>query len=107
VTLVRRSFAKHFCPACHARLYRVRPPIAEAFVRQLALLMPYLLIWSVVAFVVEQLGGAPLLAMLFTGIVAAVSFNPLLFSMSTFHCNGCGRTSPPSEVISRGWSLRL
>ena len=75
--------------------------------RQLALLLPYLLLWSVIAFVMEQLGGAPLTAGLITGIVAAISLNPLLFSMSTFRCGGCGRTSLPSEVFSRGWSLRL
>lgn len=107
MNLVRRSFAKHFCPVCEGKLDHVRPPIAEAFVRQLALLLPYVLLWSVIAFVVEQLGGASLTAALITGLAAAISFNPLLFSMSTFHCNACGRTSPSSKVISRGWSLCL
>lgn len=75
--------------------------------RQLALLLPFLFLWGIVAFVVESLGGNSLAAMLITGLVAAIALNPLVFKASNFRCGECGRVSAPSEVTSRGWDLRL
>jgi len=103
MNLVRKSFSKHYCPSCEARVFRDKPQQPGAVLEDLILYVPYLVVWLVCAAIVVQFGGDRLAAGGLSAVVTVLLLNPIFFKYSEFHCRACGRRSTHQEVTCRGF----
>ena len=105
MSLVRRSFSKHYCPKCGEQVSRAKPPFVENILQQLVLLVPFVFIWLVCAAFVERFGGGRLSALFVSVVVAWILLNPWFFAMSAFRCKSCGGIFRHHDLVCRGWGI--
>lgn len=105
MSLIRRSFSKHYCPSCGAKLSRKKPSFAEGWLQEVIFWVPLVFIWLVCAGIVQQFGGGRLEAAILGAPVAWLLLNPWFFAASLFECGACNRVFKHHEVICRGWGI--
>ncbi len=105
MSLVRRSFSKHFCPSCGEAVSRLKPSFAEGMLQEVVLFIPVLFVWLICAALVQRLGGGLVSAAIVSGAVAWPVFNPWFFAMSSFRCKSCGGVFRHQQLVCRGWGI--
>ena len=103
--LIRRSFSKHYCPACGGKVCRARPTVGESLLESAVIATPLMVIWALVSSSTEHFGVPHIAVSVMAGLTAWVSLNPLFFCLSAFECTACHGRYKHNEVICRGWGI--
>jgi hypothetical protein len=107
MNLVRKSFSKHHCPKCGARVAREKSGVFGGIVEGLIFYIPYVFVWLVCAGLVVQFGGNEIVATVVSVIVTLLPLNPIFFRYSDFLCGGCESRFKYDQVVCKGlgWGL--
>ncbi len=99
--LIRRSFSKHYCPACDSRLKQATPSLVEALTQQLVFSLLICFLWAVA----NHFNGEGFTTILACSLFAWILVNPFSFVTTSFKCKACDGTYKHNEVTCRGWGI--